>query len=158
MAMNTKEYDLIKTKFENCLMNLNLKYKHVDFGQEDDDVNYIIYINASKTFPALEALPALLYANIKENSITILVLNLYAFQKKERISPYYKLVNDVNTTILHGKFSVRKDIKQIIYNASIDCGDNFIALDEKKITILVDDFLENLFHLFAHIKRYKKND
>lgn len=152
MEKNTENYNFVRNKFEKCLKSLNFNFKILDF---DDDLNYEVSFSAPKPFKFLDVLQGIVFANIIENSITLIVVNIYNIPSSKNISSFYKLVNDVNNIIIHGKFSVMKDIRQIIYRASIDCGDDFQDLTEKKIQLLADDYAENLIPLFSAIK---KND
>lgn len=149
MEKNTKKYDFIRNKFEECLRSLKFTYKAIDL--EDDDINYDVRFHAPKLFKSLGSLQGVMFANLNENSITLIVVNIYNIPSERNITPFYKLVNDVNNVIMHGKFSVKKDIRQIIYRASVDCGENFLDLTEKKIKLLIDDFGDNIMPLFMAI-------
>lgn len=151
MEKITENYNYVRNKFEKCLEELSFSFKLLEFD-DDDDINYDISFEAPEPFKFVDTLQGIMYANIKENSITLIVINIYNIPKKKSITPFYRLVNDVNNTILHGKFSVREDIRQIIYTASVDCGDNFIDLSANKIKLLVNDYSENLMSLFIAIK------
>lgn len=149
MEKNTKNYDLVKNKFEESLKSLKITFKVLDL--EDDDINYEVYFSVPKLSKSLGSLQGVMFANLIENSITLIVVNIYNIPSKKNITPFYKLVNDVNNIIAHGKFSVKKDIRQIFYRASIDCGENFQDLTAKKIQLLIDDFGENIMPLFMTI-------
>ncbi len=150
MEKSTKEYNDLKIKMENSFKNLNYHFEFVDF--DDGDLNYFVRIILTKKM----RFNCLLYAEIKKASISLLSFNIYSFDKNESLDPFYKIMNDINSIISHGKFIISENMREIQYLSTINFKENFSDFTDNKIEILVEDYKNNLKKLLWLLSNREK--
>lgn len=147
MEKNTNQYNEIKTKLESCFKELNYKYSLVDLN--DNDLNYEVSIDSSYFFKSMSNIQGIFYACIGDNTITLTIPNIYYLDKKKDLNHLYRIINDINSLLNHGRFLIKENLNHIVYSSSINCGENFSELTTMKIKSLSDDFFNNLIKLIA---------
>lgn len=147
-----KDYSIAKNKIETIFHELKIAYKDIDL--QDDDINYIISFGTYGGLKSLKSINGILYLHFSDFSLNFIVLNIYTLGKNDcyiDTLDIYEVVNDINSEILCGKFLV-EDNKSIIYKSSINCGDNYIGLDNQVVKKQIDIFLDSLSKMYIILK------
>lgn len=146
MEKNTKDYNYVHQRMEQCLNNLNYNFEYVEFDEQDYDINYYVFFKIP-FIKSEELFQVLLYADLEDETVTLLSPNKYNLKDNKNIYDLYEVLNNVNNSILHGKFSIKKEDDVILYTVSINCGEDFNELNEKRIQSLINIFLQSLANL-----------
>lgn len=141
METITKSYEEICNKMETILRELDCSFEKNDL---DDDINYFVSIETSGGLKKLGQINSLLYISANHYTANLIIANIYRFEKKEDMSPFYIKINQANERITGGSFTINEPTRQIIYTSSIYCGDNFRELTVNKIRLLLYSSLSNL--------------
>ncbi|SOY32197.1 hypothetical protein AMURIS_04955 [Acetatifactor muris] len=143
--------DDIKNKIESIFNSLHIKYQILDFP--DNDLNYTLQVSTIGKLKALKSINCMLYLRRIDYSLNIMVANIYKIKESENILDIYELLNDLNLKISSGNFMIYGDsTKQIIYKASVNCGNNFSELDSHLVKFHLVYFISYLEELLDLLK------
>lgn len=143
MEKNIQSYDELCEELESNFKELGYGYKKINL---DEDANYILSVSTEKSelesIRKLKTIDGLLiYVDVKYYSLNIIATNVYKINPERDINTYYKLVNDVNSNIDHGRFAIYEERHAVLYRSTIERGGESL---KKKIENIVDEYLENL--------------
>ena len=83
---------------------------------------------------------------------------VYKIKEKENINTYYKLVNDTNNLIKHGKFAISESEKMIIYKISRDLDSDYQGLSKEMLKNIIDTFIDNFYTLIFVLYKEREQD
>lgn len=145
-----KNKDIID-KIESIFKSLHITYKILDL--EDKDINYFIQVSTIGKLKSLNSISCMLYLKEIDHSLNIVVANIYKIKQNENVLEIYELINTLNLKIASGNFMIYGDApKQIIYKSSVNCGDNFLELDENLVKFQIVSFISYLEDLLDQLK------
>ena len=157
MEKNIQSYNKLCEELEINFKKLGYKYKKIDL---DEDANYMLSIGTEKS--GLESIRKLktidgvvIYVDVADYSLNIIATNVYKINRERDINTYYKLVNNVNNIIDHGRFSLYAEKYSILYRSTIEQGEGSL---EKKIKNIVDEYLGNLAIFYVCKKKMEEDE
>lgn len=160
MEKNIQDYNSFSDRLEKVLNNLGYSFRIVDLG--DNDLNYILILNGKQSnilsLKKIDKISCLIYIDNMDKSLNFMAINLYRIQDKNDLENCYKLVNDVNYAIDHGKFSVQENLSNITYKAVIDYNEQYDIISEPIIKKIIRDFFYNLSYFLAFMNRMKRDE
>ena len=148
-----KDYSSIRDEIEKIFLELKVTYKYVEF--EDDDINYVITFNTYGKLKSLNSVRGVLYLHSIDFSLNLLVPNVFTLSDTDDVIDtldIYEAVNDINSGLPYGSFLIEEN-KHIFYRSSINCGENYMGLNEGILKRQLDIFIGGLENLFVVIKR-----
>lgn len=145
-----------KEKLEKIFFDLGIKFTYLDYFN-DDDLNYELLISPTGVLKPLKTIRSICYYNFEDNTINILVPNIYKIDNEDNISSLYKIVNDANLHTVMGSFSIfENDItksKQIVYRTTYKCEENFDNFTKSSFEDHIESLILNISYIFHLIKK-----
>lgn len=156
MVNNMKVNEITKACIERIFENIKIEYEYIDL--EDDDLNYLISFNTSR-FGKLKVkndISGILYLSAVDNTLNMMVLNIYKLSDADDINAFYKYLNNLNQKVARGRYTIDDNSKQIIYRVTSNCGDEFEGLNEDLISLQLTSFMYGLEDLINWIAKEKE--
>ena len=151
MVKNMKDYNKLKLEIEGIFNSLDISYSILDF--QDSDLNYNIQINTIGKLKPLNSITCVLYLCLSDTSINLIVGNIYRIYNDNNLLLLYEAINNINMSISNGNFILTNDTpKQIFYKSSMNCGNEFLNLDDKLVATQINTFVSALESLLDSLK------
>lgn len=151
-----KNVNKTKEKLERIFSDLDIKFTYLDYFN-DDDLNYELLISSTGVLKPLKTIRSICYYNFEDNTINILVPNIYKIDNEDNIGSLYKILNEANLHIVMGSFSIiENDItksKQIVYRTTYKCEENLDNFTKSSFEEQLESLILNISYMFHLIKK-----
>lgn len=153
MMKNINYEDKIETIFK----ELHIKYKILNIP-DDDDINYIVNINAFGKLKSLDSIRGIIYFSIDNFTMNLIIPKVYRCGINEGLDSLdvFEIINDINSSLLYGNFLIEDE--EVYFRSSFNCGENFSILKRDLLENQIDNFFKGLAMLFVLIKRRKNQN
>ena len=145
----------IEKQIEKIFIENKIIYRKLPI--DDNDLNYFIQIPAIGDLKPLKRIHAYFYADFDDNTINLIIPNVYKISDKDDISYILEIINKTNLKNAVGLFAITEgEESQIIYRDDVNCGENFCNLSNKLVMAQFALFTTQLSYLFEQLDKGNK--
>lgn len=106
--------NILKSKIENNLQQLNIKFTSLNPYQEDEDLTYLIHMKLNG-LKEVGIIPVLFIVSTEKNTVSIGCSNIYHLKSNDSLLSTLVAVNNTNMRIASGNLYLDSKKQSIVY-------------------------------------------